>query len=471
MYGRIFKFLGLILALTLQLNLAGCGGGNDSAGPDFPVVVFTDVHFNPFYDETLFQRLNASDPSQWAAIFQTSRVTTPSAWGTDTNYPLLALALANVKRNLGTSPLVIYTGDSLGHYLPQTFFRLYDPDNAENPTPTDIEAMKVFTDKTVAFFMEQVRSAVGDIPVMFALGNADSYTGLGPDGGFLSNTAELVYTNFVNGAVDRQTFLDTYTSGGYYLAEPAGVNVMVISLNTFEFSPFFGDTTAAAVNAQLAWLDATLASAQAMGKKVWLIMHVPPGADKYSTAQSADAEGHITKATMLWESDHQAAFLRIISKYPGLITHTLGAHTHMDEYRVMAPGAVIDITPGITPYFGNNPAFKIFMFSRDTLKATDYESLNYDLATMPTRFNTYYTFSTAYLMQGDLNDSLERLYPELVTDATKQAFYRESYFSGHNYTVPMGAAFYPITDTTWPIYWAGIGNMEEQNLIHAVDSY
>ena len=37
--------------------------------------------------------------------------------------------------------------------------------------------MKAFADKTVAFFMEQVRSTVGDIPVMFAVGNSDSYIG------------------------------------------------------------------------------------------------------------------------------------------------------------------------------------------------------------------------------------------------------------------------------------------------------
>ena len=132
---------------------------------------------------------------------------------------------------------------------------------------------------------------------------------------------------------------------------------------------------------------------------------------------------------------------------------------------------MLDITPGITPYFGNNPAFKVFTFSPDTLKAADYTSLNYDLATMPAQFKSYYTFSIAYRVQGVLNDSLEQLYPELAMDETKQDFYRRGYFSGHNYTVPVGNAFYPITDTTWPIYWAGIGNMDEQSFIEAVNSY
>ena len=97
--------------------------------------------------------------------------------------------------------------------------------------------MVAFTDKTVAFFMQQVRSAVGNIPVFFALGNADSYTGLGPDSTFLFNNAQAYYTQFVNGTVDQQTFLNTFTSGGYYTADPPGTNLRIIGLNTFEFLP------------------------------------------------------------------------------------------------------------------------------------------------------------------------------------------------------------------------------------------
>ena len=113
----------------------------------------------------------------------------------------------------------------------------------------------------------------------------------------------------------------------------------------------------------------------------------------------------------MWNQDYQTSFLQILSKYPGLITQTFVAHTHMDEYRIMSPGNLADTTPSIAPYFGNNPAFKVFTFSRKTLKATDYTSLNYDLATNPAQFNSYYTFSTAYSVQGLLNDSLAQLFP------------------------------------------------------------
>ena len=288
------KFCFVILMSMLIFSLPGCSSSdNHNQVQGFPVVVFSDVHFNPFYDPSLFPTLVAADADQWASVFQTSTIIAPSVWGADTNYPLLALALSSIKQNLGASPFIIFTGDIIGHDFPKTFFELYYG-NLGVPVPDDaailadvaaVAAMKAFADKTVAFFMGQVRSTVGDIPVMFAVGNSDSYIGALPEPSFLSNTAELYYTIFLNGTVDHQTFLTTFTSGGYYSAELPGTNLMVIGLNTVMFNYDFGDTLKSAVDAELAWFDSQLAQAKAAGKKVWLLMHVPPGADKYSTAQ------------------------------------------------------------------------------------------------------------------------------------------------------------------------------------------
>jgi hypothetical protein len=326
--------------------------------------------------------------------------------------------------------------------------------------------------------MQQVRSSVGNIPVMFAVGNSDSYSGYGPgypDSSFLPNTAELFYTKFLNGSADHQEFLTTFQSGGYYSAEPPGSNMMVIGLNTIIFSPLVTGDNDSTVNTELAWLDSRLASAKAEGKKVWLLMHAPPGADLATTANHVDNNGHLdkTSATMMWKPDYQASFRQIFSKYPDLITLMLAGHTHMDEYRIPSSSDLLEITPGISPYFGNNPAFKVFTFANDTFKPIDYRSLNYDLATMPTpgQFNSYYTFSAAYSAAGLLDHSLAQLFPALVTNKAKQALYRGYYFSGHNYSIPITNLNLPITDTNWPILCCGIGRMEQQELIDAVNSY
>lgn len=99
-------FLGLAGASVI----CGCSdvnSGTDNAG--FPVLAFSDLHFNPLYDRTpaLLSALVAADASQWASIFATSTITAPSAPGTDTNYPLLVLALASIKQNLGGCPLIL----------------------------------------------------------------------------------------------------------------------------------------------------------------------------------------------------------------------------------------------------------------------------------------------------------------------------------------------------------------------------
>jgi hypothetical protein len=469
---RNLRRIGLLFALMLQVQLAACGGGAGaptSKNDSFPAIVFSDVHFNPFYDPSLFQKLVSADAGQWASIFETSSIKAPSAWGSDTNYPLLALALSRIRQNLGASPLVIYTGDILGHNFPQTFFALYG--SHDPPDAADIEAMKAFADKTVAFFMEQVRSSAGNIPVVFAVGNSDSYSGLGPNSSFLSNTAELFYTKFLNGAADHQAFLDTFKSGGYYSAEPPEMNLMVIGLNTVIFSAQFGDIEKSAVDAELAWLDSRLASARAAGKKVWLLMHIPPGADIYSTAQKVDSNGHIATASMMWNQDYQTRFLKILSQHPGITALTLAAHTHMDEYRILSPSDVLEITPAISPVFGNNPAFRVFAFAKDTLKPIDYSSLNYDLATTPEQFDSYYTFSAAYSTQGLLDHSLAELFPALATNNTKQAQYRGHYFSGHNYSIPAVNTQNPITNGNWPVYWCGIAHMGQRELRDCVNAY
>ena len=154
-----------------------------------------NVHSNPFYDPTLFPQLLARDPSEWKSIFQTSAVLTLSTWHSDTNYPLFKLALSSIKQSLGASPVVIYTGDLIGHSFPTDFYCLYVPPHTPPPCPgivptaPEVAAMQAFTDKTVAFVTAQVRAAVGNLPVMFAVGNIDSYTGYGPDSTFLANNA------------------------------------------------------------------------------------------------------------------------------------------------------------------------------------------------------------------------------------------------------------------------------------------
>jgi sphingomyelin phosphodiesterase acid-like 3 len=454
--------------------IGGCGGPNRIAGSDnFPVLVFSDVHFQPFIPPVppnapitttlaaniaLVAQLDAADTSQWPAIFQGAANNTPSAPGADTNYALLTLMLASIKQNLGTSPAVLFTGDFLGHGLGQLY-----PAYSVHKTADEAAA---FVDKTLTFVLQQIRAAVGSIPVYFALGNCDSYTGYGPDGNFLANNAQQLYRLALNDAGNEQEVISNVTNGGYYSVEPAGMDLMIIALNTIALSPLV-TANPTVIADQFKWFDAQLAQASAAGKKVWLLMHAPPGADEGTTGEAANDNGQITTATMMWVDANQAKFMEIIEKYPGVITMSLAGHTHMDEFRLMSPGNPLAITAGISPVFGNNPAYKIFTLDRLSVAPADYSAVNCNLAITPSQFNSYYTFSQAYELEGSLATSFAELYPALLASNASKLQYQGAFTSGSAANNMVN----PISSMNWPVYWCGIGYMDEQEFFTAVNAF
>jgi len=445
----------------------------------YSVLAFSDVHFNPFYDPSLYPKLVAADPSKWAGIFEGSGIKELSTWGSDTNYPLFKLALSAIRQNRGSSQVILFTGDLVGHYIPKYFYESYygKTDYPNPPSAAAAAAMEAFTDKTVTFVTSQIRSVVGNVPVVFAVGNIDSYTGDGPDSTFLSRNWQTLYTQLLNGSTKEQPFVNTFITGGYYAAQPLGPGLLVLGLNTNPFAQGVPGDTSAAVNAELLWLDSELASAQAAGQKVWILMHVPPGADALTTARNAAAANtpsHITSTTaaMMWVQSYQSNFLGTLTKYPGVITLLLAAHTHMDEYRILSANNVLEQLPAISPCFGENPAFKIFTVAANTFTPTDYQSLNYDLAALPAGFNNFYTFSTTYNLHGAVQSSLASLYPELVANGTMQATYEYQYNSGNDSISPATqASWNSINSTNWPIFACGISKVDEQDFIGCVNSY
>jgi sphingomyelin phosphodiesterase acid-like 3 len=442
--------------------ICGCSNASSISGDTgFPVLAFSDIHFDPFFDPSLFAKLNADDPDKWASTFASSAIKTPSLPGADTNYPLLALALESIRQNRGASPFLLFAGDLLGHQIKQRYF------NASGSS--DEAAMIAFTDKVLTFVAHQIRAAAGSVPVFFSVGNCESYNGNGPDRSFLANNADVFFNTMLLGLASRQDFLSGFTAGGYYAVEPAGTNLMIVGLNTIMFTlqvqnPDGSENNQQAVDTELAWLDVKLASARSAGKKVWLLMHAPPGEDEGSTASTIQSNGQIAAATMMWEPNYQREFLRILAKYPGLISFALAGHTHADEYRVMSDANVVEGIPGISPVFGNDPAYKIFRLDARTYAPADYNSVNYDLEGLPAQFNSYYTYSQQFPLSGSLANSQASLLPQLAANQKLQSLYRKYFYSGNDRANPM-------TNLNWPVYWSGIGIMTGPEIVASVNDY
>jgi sphingomyelin phosphodiesterase acid-like 3 len=167
---------------------------------------------------------------------------------------------------------------------------------------------------------------------------------------------------------------------------------------------------------------------------------------------------------MMWTDSNQEQFMGIIEKYPGVIAMSLAGHTHTDEFRLMSPGVALVVTAGISPYFGNNPAYKIFALDGLSFAPFDYSAVNCNLLITPAAFNSYYTFSQAYELEGPLATSLPELFPTLQASSAAMTQYQGAFYSGNN-------SLNPISSANWPVYWCGIGYMDEQEFFTAVNAF
>ncbi len=460
----------MVSVLMIFLS-AGCSSDTSepSSQSKLPLVIISDVHFTPFYDTTIFDDLVNSPVEEWADIFESSTVTDLSSWGQETNYPLLKRALAAASRNVGEGQAVIFPGDILAHQFPEKFFKLYGEE--------DFAALRSFVYKTVVFFATQVRERMGSVPVMFTLGNNDSYAGdyqLVPGGAFLADTAEAFYNTFLLGWADRENFFSTYPAGGYFVAEPPGGKVIFVCVNSILFSNHRTEGCTDAPDnvptAQLDWLEQVLEKAHADKKKVFVVSHIPTGMSVYSTVKNyMDASGKISDANVFWKESCRNRFLEICRQYASVIEIIFSGHTHMDEYRLILdrdgePYKTTIVTPAVSPQFGNNPAFKVITLRGEDWKPLDYRAINCDLALSSPDFSTYYVFSEAYSMKTPLEESLVDLYPKMIINDDDRQHYARSYYSGHD-----DANI--IDEINWPAYWCGIGKMDRAEYIECVNGH
>lgn len=459
LYPPLLLILTLIFGFSVGCTL-GSSGFHITSSESF--VAITDIHFTPFYDPELFDALVLAEAEDWAAIFSSSSIKALPLWGKETNYPLLVRTLDAASLAVDTDPFLIFLGDILAHNFREQFFTLFGSD--------DEEALRNFVFKTVRFIMLQFRDRFDSAPVFFVLGNNDSYAGdysLVAGGRFLDDTAELFYDLLLKGGANPTDFFTTYEKGGYYSALPGGEKVMFICLNTVLFSKHRPLTEEG--REQLEWLEQTLARAEAEGRRVWLLSHIPPGPDVYETVSSyMDETGHISEVGLLWSKEYHERFMEITARYQKIIKISFGGHTHMEEYRMSSsneiePDLLMIINPAVTPLFGNNPAYRVFTMDADGWELMEYRTEAIDLKNHAPDYETLYIFSQAYSFMIPLNGALSALYPELFSDMTKENNFRRFYYAGHNEASN-------INDLNWPAYRCAVGSIDPEGYMDCVNS-
>lgn len=290
----------------------------------------------------------------------------PTGHGSDTGMELWKMTSAKLKSiTAGANPpkLIVFTGDLPCHF-PHS-----GPEHNAN----------------VRTVLNDLQDIAGSIPLFYAPGNNDPLDGdyypfadgqcvtpitlSGVNPGYPAPNAELMYAE------------DSLY--GYYAARPfAGLRI--IGMNTVMFSTSHNTTYSnecerdsldqnEACMRQLKWLKGQLAAARAVGEKVYLIMHIPPGRDAH-------------KDHPMWKDNRwQDSLLAHVNYYDPVISGIFYGHTHMDELRRLevpgSPGSYSEVAlgcPGVSPIFGNNPGFRKVYYN------TSYE---------PTDFTTHYTWT------------------------------------------------------------------------------
>jgi len=364
---------GIVLGLLLAADPGSATSPVPASGEGRSFVALSDLHFDPFFDPSLVADLVKADAARWQGIFESSAVKGLAAYGSDSNYPLLASTLSAAAELAPRPDFIVVTGDFLSHGFSSQFAK-YAPS-------ADGDAYRRFVQKTMAFTAGMIRRSFPRARIIAALGNNDSDCGdyqLQPRGSFLAGLARLWQPLLAPGS---GTFSRTFPIAGYFsLPHPTVRHLRVVVLNTVLFSPKFqvcgqgGDEGAR----ELAWFERTLSEASARRERVWLIYHVPPGIDAYATLR-ASATCPVTPVS-LWRDDYLSRFRRSLARFPGLVRASFAGHTHMDEFRLLEGSGFIHQTPAVSPIFGNNPGFAVFHYVPATGEIADFRTYVLDMA-------------------------------------------------------------------------------------------
>ena len=255
----VFRFAGAAAAQTVQPATA-----QGQANANLPVLLLSDIHFEPFWDPDKAAQLDTAPVAKWNAILASP----PSPGrqqsfdnlqqscnenGSDTSYPLFQSSLGAMRADAAGAAFVTVSGDLISHAFPCKYGALFP-----HASPGDYRA---FVEKTVDYVIDELNAALPSVPVYIALGNNDSDCGdyrLDGHSEFLADTAREVTKDFP--ATERQGALESFAAGGYYsVSLPASVgNARLLVLDDIFMSSNYatcaGKADPTAADEQIAWL-------------------------------------------------------------------------------------------------------------------------------------------------------------------------------------------------------------------------
>jgi sphingomyelin phosphodiesterase acid-like 3 len=429
-FAVLFFLVSLLPPVSLVLRASSSPGAFGKA------LLISDLHFDPLSDPAILKQLIAAPASEWEAVFARSGQTGYAHSPQDSNYPLLRSALSAAAGQNPTD-FAVALGDYLRHDFETAFVK----------AGGDQKDFSSFATKTAVYVVHTLQTSLG-VPVCLALGNDDSPYGdyrMAPGSPFLGALADALDV-----LVQNPEAAADFRAGGFYeLPHPTVPNQKILVLNSVLWSSLYSNCESDKSDpgaAELDWLSSKLYRAKALGNKVILVMHIPPGIDSYKSAQAGDSK----PATEFWQDRYFTRFQELMQTYGDIVQIALAGHTHMDDFRVLsAPSGAVPIafriTPAVSPIFGNNPAFSVLDYSLSTGAISDIATYFLDLVKGGDNpgWALEYRFSKVYGYRALTATNLEALAAAIRADPNIRQV-----FAGY-YAV---SARSPIGLKNWPFY-------------------
>ncbi len=439
-----------------------------------PALLTSDIHFEPFWDPAKVPQLAAAPVSEWKAILaaepspdQQQRFAALQqschARGTDTSFALFDSSLKAMHNHASNARFVTVSGDLLSHAF-QCKYKMLFPQS----TPAD---MRAFAEKTVDYVIGELYGVFPNVPVYVALGNNDSDCGdyrLDAHSEFLAVAGSEVTKNFP--ASERQSAQDSFANGGYYsVSLPAPLeNARLLVLNDIfmssNYSTCAGKADPTEADAQLAWLRQQLSEARANKQKIWVMGHIPPGVDLYSTARRMVDVCGGQSPTMFLSSEKIAD---VIAEYGDVVELAIFAHTHMDELRLLkedgqSPASqksvAVKMVPSVSPIHGNHPSFTVAQIDPSSAELVDYKVFAAsNLTGVDARWTEEYDFARSYHMAKFTLSSVNRLIDGFAADPNAKTQASQNYIK--DFSVDYAS---PLLSLAWPEYVCTLSNFTQQ---------
>jgi hypothetical protein len=298
-------------AAGLMLTLIGVVPQSVAAAP---WLFLSDIHFDP--DNTS---------------------STPSYFGADTNLALLRSTIAEMVRVDRAAPVVVITGDFLAH-------KKFDTPQA---------------DAVLTMLARRFDAAFPKAQFVIALGNEDSGCGdyaVAKGSPFLRDTAHA-WAPLVNRNGRAPAFVRSFSIDGGYTTTLPIAHLTAVVIDDVFWAPRYRAGCGGTGGGDATFADLRRALREHGSDPKWLILHIPPGIDAYSTTHLVH---HLLDVPFL-DTGPRQRMLGIMGERRSHIALVVGAHTHKFSYRIVGSrerGPVpIFLVPSISPIFSNAPSF------------------------------------------------------------------------------------------------------------------